>query len=344
VTRAGEAIATTDPAALWHSPILPLPAASGGVIELDQDGAVYVVTGRAEGAVHIAAHGISLLGVRNATLSALESSSAVLLTDVRRAFVWIENLAIDADDHPTGVDLSLLYGVVRGLEVDRNMTAAATTTADLRIDAYASQLQGLVSVDAPGVGVQLGGDGYVDTVQGVAAINPLGDGVLITRRDGVITDVSVSGCGGDGLQLPNAVTVTLDHVSVANCDGHGVDTATGELVVLSDVVVSNNGGSGVVLRGDDQILTAVISANNEGDGVLLEGRNALLMHVTTTNNTEAGLHVASARAIMKSSTWSARTTRPACGWTVAAPAVSCTTPGSPPTRPTTCSWRVVAMS
>jgi hypothetical protein len=293
VMRGDEVVAVTKSAALWAAPILPLPQASGGVIELDQEGAVYVATGTVEGAVHIAAHGVSLLGVGSATLGALEDDSPVLFTEERRAFVWLENLTIDADGHPAGADVELIHGVVRGLEVKRDALAATTAAPDLRIDAYASYLRDLVSRDAPGIGIELAGGGVIDTVHGVEVINAQGDGVWVTRSDGFISDVSVIGCGGDGMQSPNAARVTLNHITVADCDGDGVDTATGELVVLSDVVVTNNEGSGVALRGDDQLLTAVISANNEGDGVLLEGRNALLMHATTANNVGAGLHVAS---------------------------------------------------
>lgn len=294
VMRGDQVVAVTESTAWWDAPILPLPAANDGVIELDRAGAVYVATGTVEGVVSVAAHGVSLLGVRNATLaSAQHGSSSVLTTDERRAFVWIENLAIDADGHPAGVDLTLIYGVVRGLAVRRQEVVPVSTTADLRIDAYACHLGGLVSINAPGVGVELDGSGYIDTVQGVEAIDPGDDGVRISREDGVIFEVSVSGCAGTGLQLLNAARVTLSHVTVANCDGHGVDTANGRLIALSDVVVTNNGGSGVVLYGDDQILTVVISANNDGDGVLMAGRNALLMHATTTNNRGAGLHVPS---------------------------------------------------
>lgn len=293
VLRGDEVVAATKPAALWASPILPLPEARDGVIELDQPDAVYVATGTVEGAIHIAAHGVSLLGVGNVTLGAPESSSPVLFTEERRAFVWLENLMIDADGHPAGANVDLLYGVVRGLEVKRDADVATTATPDLRIGGYASKLRDLVSINAPGIGIELAGEGYIDTVHGVVADHPHGDGVWITRTDGVILDLSVTGCGGNGIQLENAAKITLGHVTVANCDGDGVDTATGRLIVLSDVVVTNNGGSGVVLRGDDQTLTAVIAANNEGDGVRLEGRNALFMHGTTTNNIGAGLHVAS---------------------------------------------------
>jgi hypothetical protein len=103
--------------------------------------------------------------------------------------------------------------------------------------------------------------------------NTTGAGIRVVTagaRDIIIRNGSISGVGGDGLNL-QASSVVVDQVSIDNCDGNGV--------VIGNVTTAPFSGDGEIRNSS--------ASNNQGKGILQA--NGIVHHNVVQGNVSGGI-------------------------------------------------------
>ncbi|HEX2679503.1 MAG TPA: right-handed parallel beta-helix repeat-containing protein, partial [Polyangiales bacterium] len=319
VKQNGVTLLTTAQEPWWTNPFHVVPqAASSGVDQLDEQGAVYVITSTPIHELQITAHSVSLVAIGPSLIGTTGSSTGpVISTTPGLQYLWLEGLNLDASQHSGALQADINYSQVLGVHASRSASETGTG-ADISLQADASYVRDLQSVNARDVGIWF--QGYNGPLDDVHVSDAGGDCIQLVPLGEPLTDVSAENCGGagvtgdgtlaslthariahtggDGLLLTRLHNTRLRDLIVADCGARGVTIAeqqgtsyVSDDVTLDDVFISNCTGDGVVLRGRNHRVSGVHSVGNGGDGVHLEAQSSIVMNVSVLQNLGDGVHV-----------------------------------------------------